>query len=171
MLVPSLVCVREGVNGQVALGPGRACSPRLSSPTVHIVRIRCSQVHRCALALSLAEWVGWRSSGVHRVRRTSSGQGSLLHWGANQLAPAGPMREGGREGGLQRSGVDRPLCSSRARLPKAFIAYEGGREGGSAQGLGIRLFAFGSAYWPLATAHSDPLWVRTCFGCVNGAPG
>ena len=23
----------------------------------------------------------------------------------------------------------------------------------------------------LATAHSDPLWVRTCFGCVNGAPG
>ena len=23
----------------------------------------------------------------------------------------------------------------------------------------------------LTTAHSDPLWVRTCFGCVNGAPG
>ena len=43
--------------------------------------------------------------------------------------------------------------------------------GGLAQGLGIRLFAFGGAYWPLATAHSDPLWVRTCFGCVNGAPG
>ena len=20
-------------------------------------------------------------------------------------------------------------------------------------------------------AHSDPLWARTCFGCVNGAPG
>ena len=43
--------------------------------------------------------------------------------------------------------------------------------GGMAQGLGISLFAFGGAYWPLATAHSDPLWVRTCFGCVNGAPG
>ena len=27
------------------------------------------------------------------------------------------------------------------------------------------------AYWPLATAHPDPLWVRTRFGCVNGAPG
>ena len=27
-----------------------------------------------------------------------------------------------------------------------------------AQGLAIRLFAFGGAYWPLATAHSDPLW-------------
>ena len=40
-------------------------------------------------------------------------------------------------------------------------------EGGDlAQGLGIRLFAFGGAYWPVATAHSDPLWVRTCFGCV-----
>ena len=46
-----------------------------------------------------------------------------------------------------------------------------GAGGGVAQGLGIRLFAFGSAYWPLATAHSDPLWVRTCFGCVNGGPG
>ena len=43
--------------------------------------------------------------------------------------------------------------------------------GGLAQGLGIRLCTFGGAYWPLATAHSDPLWVRTCFGCVNGAPG
>ena len=31
--------------------------------------------------------------------------------------------------------------------------------------------AFGGAYWPLATAHSDPLWVRTCFGRVNEAPG
>ena len=47
---------------------------------------------------------------------------------------------------------------------------KGGGGGMLAQGLGIRLFAFGGAYWPLATAHSDPLWVRTCFGCVNGAP-
>ena len=43
-----------------------------------------------------------------------------------------------------------------------------GRGGVLAQGLGIRLFAFGSAYWPLATAHSDPLWARTCFGCGGG---
>ena len=47
--------------------------------------------------------------------------------------------------------------------------------GGLAQGLGIRLFirlfAFGGACWPLATAHSDPLWARMCFGCVNRAPG
>ena len=42
--------------------------------------------------------------------------------------------------------------------------------GGLAQGLGIRLFGFGGAHLPLATAHSDPLWARTCFGCVNGAP-
>ena len=36
--------------------------------------------------------------------------------------------------------------------------------GGLAQGHGVSLFAFGGAYWPLALAHSDPLWVRTCFG-------
>ena len=47
----------------------------------------------------------------------------------------------------------------------------GAMGGGLAQGLGIYLFAFGGAYWPLATAHSEPLWARTCFGCVNGAPG
>ena len=42
--------------------------------------------------------------------------------------------------------------------------------GGGARGCGFGLFAFGGAYWPLATARSDPLWVRTCFGRVNGAP-
>ena len=42
--------------------------------------------------------------------------------------------------------------------------------GGLAQGVGSGLFAFGGAYWPLATAHSDALWAQTCFGCVNGAP-
>ena len=44
-------------------------------------------------------------------------------------------------------------------------------QGGGARGHGVGLFAFGGAYWPLATAHSDPLGVRTCFGRVNGAPG
>ena len=54
----------------------------------------------------------------------------------------------------------------------AFAAvWTDGAGGGLAQGLGIRLFAFGGAYWPLATAHSDPLWAPTCFGCVYGAPG
>ena len=39
--------------------------------------------------------------------------------------------------------------------------WGGGRQGGVlAQGLGIRLFAFGGAYWPLTTAHSDPLWAE-----------
>ena len=42
------------------------------------------------------------------------------------------------------------------------------RGGGLAQGLGIRLLASGSAYWPFAAAHSDSLWVRTCFDCVHG---
>ena len=43
----------------------------------------------------------------------------------------------------------------------------GGGGGDLAQGLGITLFAFGGAYRPLATAHSDPLWARTCFGCLG----
>ena len=47
------------------------------------------------------------------------------------------------------------------------------REGGGvlARGNGVGLFAVGGAYWPLALAHSDPLWVRTCFGRVNEGPG
>ena len=47
----------------------------------------------------------------------------------------------------------------------------GGVLGGLVRGHGVGLLAFGGAYWPLTTAHSDPLWARTCFGCVNGAPG
>ena len=37
---------------------------------------------------------------------------------------------------------------------------------GLARGHGVGWFAFGGGYWPLAIAHSDPLWVQTCFGCV-----
>ena len=56
------------------------------------------------------------------------------------------------------------------RLPQRLSRSAGWSAGGAgvAQGLGIRLFAFGGAYWPLATAHSDPLWVRTCFGQRGG---
>ena len=43
------------------------------------------------------------------------------------------------------------------------LSFGGGGGGSLAQGLGIRWFAFGGTYWPLATAHSDPLWVQTCF--------
>ena len=62
----------------------------------------------------------------------------------------------------------RALCNNSA--PLGGWGW-GGWGGGLAQGLGIRLFAFGGAHWPLATAHIDPLWVRTCFGGVNGTPG
>ena len=51
-------------------------------------------------------------------------------------------------------------CSMDIRIHDVVVCVR--RGGGVAQGLGIRLLAFGSAYWPLATAHSDPLWVRTC---------
>ena len=65
-------------------------------------------------------------------------------------------------------------CLRRLVFPVLFCHSDGPPTGGTgvlAQGLGIRLFAFGGAYWPLATAHSDPLWARTCVGRVNGAPG
>ena len=61
-------------------------------------------------------------------------------------------------------------CARKARRKMWPNILRSGGGGGLAQGLSIRLFAFGGAYWPLATAHSDPLWARTCFGCVNGAP-
>ena len=54
--------------------------------------------------------------------------------------------------------VSRPDPSDALTWP---TEHSGGRGGGLAQGLGIRLFAFGGAYWPVAPAHSDPLWVRT----------
>ena len=66
---------------------------------------------------------------------------------------------GGYEGGLQ----------SKVQ-PRGHGTWGGGG-GGLAESLGIMLFAFGGACWLLAIAHSDPLWFRTCFGCVNGAPG
>ena len=71
-------------------------------------------------------------------------------------------------------GTDRlnvPAIDTFSHEPRMLL--EGGVGGGwrLAQGLGIRSCAFGGAHWPLAAAHSDPLWARTCFGCVNGAPG
>ena len=67
----------------------------------------------------------------------------------------------------QGSGVGAVIGQCFCRVLDFSAALAGG--GGGGVGLGIRLFAFGGAYWPLATAHSDPLWVRTCLGCVNGA--
>ena len=72
----------------------------------------------------------------------------------------------GSQGPTQRPAWPSPSHHRDHHLPKP-----PGAGGGMAQGLGIQLCAFGGAYRPLATAHSDPLWARTCFGCVNGAPG
>ena len=54
----------------------------------------------------------------------------------------------------------------KCSLDKEFVGH-----GGRGVWHKASVFAFGGAYGPLATAHSDPLWARTCFGCVNGAPG
>ena len=68
---------------------------------------------------------------------------------------------------------NRPKCAETRRRVWTNPCLDKGQGGGGglAQSLSIRLFAFGGAYWPLATVHSDPLCVQTCFGCVNGAPG
>ena len=78
----------------------------------------------------------------------------------------GYFRVCGTMGGGCRAGCDPKGCPSFGGL---LLLLGGG--GGVARGHGFGWFAFGGAYWPLATAHSDPLWVRTCVGCVNRASG
>ena len=97
--------------------------------------------------------VCWRRplANRHSLPFTKRRGGETMHIRASKMFCKGALSEqeaGGRGGGAT-----------------------GAWGGGGGQGLGSRWFAFGGAYWPLATAHSDPLWVRTCFGCVNGAPG
>ena len=82
---------------------------------------------------------------------------SLLH------CPVSGPHGGRRRPSPLAKGVQAAVGDPSPRAP--------GAGGGLAQGLGIYLFAFGGAYWPLTTAHSDPPWAQTCFGCVNGAPG
>ena len=77
------------------------------------------------------------------------------------MGDAGGARAGGRAGRPHLNPVCGELVSSRGA----------GGVGGLARGHGVGLRAFGGAFWPLAAAHSDPLWVQTCFGRVNGAPG
>ena len=84
--------------------------------------------------------------------------------GAGGVAGAVP-REGGAE---CWSAVRRKHSATQDPSRNAVFKKRGG---GVARGHGFGLLAFGGAYWPLTTAHSDPLWVRTCSGCVNGAPG
>ena len=64
--------------------------------------------------------------------------------------------------------IGRSVLLRRSSGDRACPSPKGG--GGLAQGLGIRLFAFGGAYWPLATAYSDPLWARTCFRLCQRSP-
>ena len=59
-----------------------------------------------------------------------------------------------------------PEATRRGLQRDTEVAHSVGKGGGLAQSLGFRLCAFGGAHWPLATAHSDPLWARTCFGRV-----
>ena len=86
------------------------------------------------------------------------------HVGVAELPKRDGRGRGGTGGWPSQAGGSRNVPS-----PSPSDRMRGG--GGGAQGLGIYLFDFGGACWPLATAHSDPLWARTCFGCVNGAPG
>ena len=67
-------------------------------------------------------------------------------------------------------------CDLRAAVPVSKRARGGGGApfnnsappGGGGGGTRPR---YQVTYWPLATAHSDPLWVETCFGCVPPGGG
>jgi hypothetical protein len=79
----------------------------------------------------------------------------------------------GRQFGLVQEGEQTTkVCVGRSvhTCDPVWRGVVGGR-GVLARGHSVGWFAFGGAYWPLAIVHSDPLWVRTCFGCVKGAPG
>ena len=76
------------------------------------------------------------------------------------------VEQGGR--GCEKASIQGDTRLDARSMWKGDVRSRYKRGGGLAQGLGIRLFAFGGDHWPLATAHSDPLWVRTCFGCVRG---
>ena len=81
------------------------------------------------------------------------------HW-------AGGAGGGGRCKNCERWGV-RSWCHRddvpwRLDVPLVVVWVWVCGGGGLARGHGVSLFAFGGR------AHSDPLWVRTCFGC--GAP-
>ena len=101
-------------------------------------------------------------SGVKSSDLTTRGRGAWGMW-------RGP----GRRGVCHRGWKGYPgwdfRGDGRVRLLRGESSACGG--GGLAQGLGIRSVAFGGAYWPLATAHSDPLWAPTCFGCGGGGEG
>ena len=86
----------------------------------------------------------------------------------DRMAPLTDTFSAGTPGPMPRRD---PRMTCFGRTNKGSTALDLEERGALAQRLGIGLFAFGGAYWPLATAQSDPLWARTCFGCVNRAPG
>ena len=91
------------------------------------------------------------------------GWGSANHWTCSWVDVQG-MSIGWRSRCGLHAGLDPRTC--RPRDPTVDGTMDGTEVlggGGVARGHGVGLFAFGGADWPLAPAHSDPLWVRTCF--------
>ena len=121
----------------------------------------CTHEHQPA-APSLRLVCRWRP----RLPAASPWAAAHVQCSSDARGPRGPEAAARACSGTARQAEG---SETGARPPEREMG--GQRGGGLAQGLGIRLFAFGGACWPLATAHSDPLWARTCFGCVNGAPG
>ena len=122
-------------------------------------------------------WEG--ASGAVARRRRRKSQLVAAPASAPALPPAALLEEGGG-GGLEPKIPKWPssifpfvhhctFSHHEIWVQKRGEGVHGG--GGLAQDLGIRLFALGGTYWPLATTHSDPLWVRTCFGCDKGPGG
>ena len=142
--------MRWGLEAPVAIGRLRTGLHRVANPVSGRLRPRLALVD---------EALGMTSGVLHVSSSTEEGWAHVCRgcWGWRALWT------GGLAQGLGISALGRGVWHKASVLALW--------KGGLAQGLSIRLFAFGGAYWPLATAHSDPLWVRTCFGCVNGAPG
>ena len=104
------------------------------------------------------------------VRKAGGGRG-----GRDALERKGPQTRPQRRLGRRLEEVAKAVGGSYCRLQmplKLALAVRGTVAGhrldalvGGGGGLGIRLFAFGGAYWPLATAHSDPVGLNVFWSC------
>ena len=143
------------------------CHPPLWVPELHIRRRQAPGFGPMATADKPMAAGGQIDGGVPLTEALQSWHRG---WGPQTLFEVHmPQAASNSQGAVQRLGPGGGVWRRASGL------YVGVREciwcvgrGGLARGHGSGLFAFGGAFWPLALAHSDPLWVRKCFGCVNG---
>ena len=146
-------------------GPGVRVVARVPPRDRHRPRARAAVVD--AHLVAVLEAVGAGGAGGGRRGARAAGVDGRLVAVLDAVGAGGDGQRHAVEGddGLQQIVLDAAVVHLRIgrgmKLGGGFLA----------QGHGVGSFAFGGAYQPLTTAQSDPLWARTCFGCVNGAPG